>query len=358
MALCHFFEAPLRVSTGFTHRAEAVWLLGPPSLHLLSGFCQSFWTSRPRLYLPGWPYNPWFLVRASGLLLGGGGIPPKKKTKGNQNNHQQKWRASPKAPSVKRAKAKVEQDDFPFDECQQKWRGPFIRGGQRRALRRKKTKMTPRRENDFLKTPNTTASRHVDSSFSHLGLFFPFRQRLEVAWAFWLGFEPMCTIRHQSGVNAHGPRSCVETNVPAVEKHRTHTPLPPRQAESSDRTPANTFHGTPFSFPLPLGSVFSANMLMPWGPTHSSPRWDLSRLRPHPSPPVKFPSVRQTASRQRRHLPTLKAAPPTTFIWEERPLALLLGKCSLGVTVPSPLARVCGQLEVGVISIWNGVHLK
>lgn len=54
---------------GGTYPKGAVSLLSPPSLHLLEGFCQSFWTSRPRLYLPDSLYTPWFQVHASGLLF-------------------------------------------------------------------------------------------------------------------------------------------------------------------------------------------------------------------------------------------------------------------------------------------------
>lgn len=54
---------------GGTYPKGAVSLLSPPSLHLLEGFCQSFWTALVQLYLPDSLCTPWFQVHASGLLF-------------------------------------------------------------------------------------------------------------------------------------------------------------------------------------------------------------------------------------------------------------------------------------------------
>lgn len=56
---------------GGTYPKGAVSLLSPPSLHLLEGFCQSFWTALVQLYLPDSLCTPWFQVHASGLLFFG-----------------------------------------------------------------------------------------------------------------------------------------------------------------------------------------------------------------------------------------------------------------------------------------------
>lgn len=103
-------------------------------------------------------------MRASGLLLGGGNIAQENKyTICNTKQNDGRVRKAPSA--CQKARAEVGQGDFPFDDCQQTWRSPFIRGRQRHTYK----KSTPRRKTDLI-TPETTR-RHDGSTLSHLCCF-------------------------------------------------------------------------------------------------------------------------------------------------------------------------------------------
>lgn len=308
-----------------THRAEAAWLPLPPSLHLLAGFCQSFSTSRPQLYLPGWPYNPWFLVRASGLLLGGGANIKQRKLK-YEEQPPKKGRAPFECVRRRRLKLSKETSFLTTaskrDGVRSSARGSDTHSRQKCGGGEKKK--PPRRQTDLI-APETS-TRHECSTLSHWRCFPSVPKKL-ARLSVRLGFQPTGTAQHQSGVDARGHevvkscvvqllrgKTCAHRFLPAESKLRNHRPRDELYF--------------PFLLLLlllfqPLRKAFCVDELMSSGPAHSS----LSALRfiitfeatPEPKPPRSSP-LSDKQRRQRRHLPTLKAVqgktPTRAAFWE------------------------------------------
>lgn len=209
-------------------------------------------------------------MRASGLLLGGGNIAQENKyTLCNAKQNDGRVRKAPSA--CQKARAEVGQGDFPFDDCQQTWRSPFIRGRQRHADKK-------RHSATWNRLNNARNDQKIRWFHSQSFVLLSFRQGLGVVCAFSSALNQFA-LHNMNAASTRGPRSWTETSIPAVEKARAHRFLPPSQATRY----ATTFHGTRFFFLFdPLRNVSCANILTSSGPAHSSPRWDLSRLKPHP----------------------------------------------------------------------------
>lgn len=297
-----------------THRAEAVWLLWPPSLHLLAGFCQSFSTSRPLLYLPGWPYNPWFLVRASGLLLGGGQISGKK-TK--------VWEQHPKRTSPFEC---VRERGLKLSKATSFLTTASKRDGVRSSARGSDTRSRGRKikKKSFapLNRLNNARNEHKARGFHSQSLEFISPKTVLSGRSARLSTNWHCTTSKRRQRAGHEVvSSCV---VQLLEKPARTVSSPPSQSYET------TVHETSsFLFLLllllfqPLRNVFCVDELMSSGPAHSS----LSALRfiitfkatPDPKPPWSSP-LSDKQRRQRRHLPTLKAVqcktPTRAASWE------------------------------------------